>query len=107
MTYVDFKNKVVFNGSDLGKEYIAKGVIERMAQRIGKDQNVRMIQKSPPINSVSPEQKEDLNVAGEKEKTNALEKTIELLMGPVKNDNYVPNQLSREKKKRKRRSLHL
>ena len=36
MTYIDYKNKVVFNGSAPGKEYGAKGVIERMAQRIVK-----------------------------------------------------------------------
>lgn len=29
ITYVDFKTKCVFNGSDLGKEYSAKGLIEK------------------------------------------------------------------------------
>jgi hypothetical protein len=107
MTYVDYKNKVVFNGSDLGKEYSAKGVIERLAQRIVKEQDVPMIQRPKIINSVSPGQKEDVNVAGEKEKNSALEKTIELLMGPATNDNYASSQLIRKKKKRKRQSLHL
>ena len=107
MTYIDYKNKVVFNGSDLGKEYSAKGVIERMAQRIVKEQETPIIQRSTRINSVPQEPKEDLNVAGEKEKNNALETTIALLMGPAKNDNYVPSQLTRKKKKRKRQSLHL
>lgn len=57
MTYVDFKNKVVFNGSDLGKEYGANGVIERLAQRIVNGQDVRMIQSPKIINSLSPGQK--------------------------------------------------
>ncbi len=30
MTYVDIKTKSVFNGSDLGKEYSAKGILERL-----------------------------------------------------------------------------
>ncbi|WP_245916992.1 relaxase/mobilization nuclease domain-containing protein [Mucilaginibacter yixingensis] len=34
MTYVDHKNKVVFNGSELGKAYSAKAVLER-CQNIG------------------------------------------------------------------------
>ncbi|MEP6677187.1 MAG: relaxase/mobilization nuclease domain-containing protein [Ferruginibacter sp.] len=106
VTYIDYKNKVVFNGSDLGKEYSAKGVIERLAKGIVKEQDVRMIQRPKIINSAFPEQKEEVNMAVEKEKSSALEKTtIELLMGPAKNDNYVPSQLTTKKKKRKRQSL--
>ena len=30
ITYVDLKTKSVFNGSDLGKEYSAKGILERL-----------------------------------------------------------------------------
>ena len=66
-----------------------------------------MIQRPKIINSVSPEQKEDVNVAGEKEKSSALETTIALLMGPAKNDNYLPYQLKGKKKKRKRKSQNL
>ena len=29
ITYVDLKNRCVFNGSDLGKEYSAKGILQR------------------------------------------------------------------------------
>ena len=95
MTYIDYKNKVVFNGHDLGKEYSAK------------EQDVQMIQRPTINNSVSPGQNEEINIGGEKEKDGAFEKTIELLMGPAKNDNYVPSQLIRKKRKRKRWSLHL
>ena len=30
LTYIDFRTKCVFNGSDLGKEYSAKGIMERL-----------------------------------------------------------------------------
>ena len=30
ITYVDLKTKCVFNGSDVGKEYSAKGILERL-----------------------------------------------------------------------------
>ncbi len=101
MTYIDYKNKVVFNGSDLDKEYSAKGVIERLAQRIVKEQETPILQRSTRINSAPRDPKEDLNVAGEKEKSNALETTIALLMGPARNDNYVPSQLIEEKERKK------
>jgi len=34
ITYIDHKTKSVFNGSDLGKQYSAKGIIERCHQEI-------------------------------------------------------------------------
>ena len=75
MTYIDYKNKVVFNGSGRDKEYSAKGVIARLAQRIVKEQETPVIQRSTRITSLPKEQKEDLNLAGEREKSNGLETT--------------------------------
>ena len=31
LTFIDNKNKTVFNGSDLGKDYTAKGIMERLS----------------------------------------------------------------------------
>jgi hypothetical protein len=45
ITYVDYKHKVIFNGSDLGKEYSVRGLIERLAQRIVTEQQTPIIQK--------------------------------------------------------------
>jgi len=33
VTYVDHRNKTVFNGSDLGKAYSAKGLLQRLSER--------------------------------------------------------------------------
>lgn len=107
MTYIDYKNKVVFNGSDLGKEYSAKGLIERLAQRIVQAHGGPNMQRSTGLNSVTREQTENLNIASEKEKSNVLETTIALLMRPTKIDNYMPYQLRGKKKKRKRKSQNL
>jgi hypothetical protein len=30
ITYVDHRNKTVFNGSDIGKDYSAKGLLEKL-----------------------------------------------------------------------------
>ena len=43
----------------------------------------------------------------EKGKITDLEKAVELLMGSVKENNYIPYQLLQKKKKKTRRSLHL
>lgn len=32
LTYVDFRSKCVFNGSDLGRECSAKGILEQLRQ---------------------------------------------------------------------------
>ena len=107
MTYIDYKNKVVFNGSDLSKEYSAKGLIERMAQKVIKKPEISLLQK--PINKISllPKSIKQQDLAGEKERNSRLEKAIELVMNPVKENNYLPYQLFQKKRKRKKRSLHL
>ena len=107
MTYIDYKNKVVFNGSDLGKEYSAKALVERMAQSIVKDPELWISQKPKIAKAISEEQKENQDIAIEKEKTTDFEKAVELLMGSVKENNYIPYQLLQKKKKKTRRSLHL
>ncbi len=107
MTYIDHKNRVVFNGSDLGKEYSAKGLIERMAQKMVEKPKVALLQQLRPYNYLLPKREEQQDLAGEKEKTLGLEKAIELVMKPVNENIYVPKQLLQKKRKRRKRSLHL
>ena len=97
----------MFNGSDLGKEYSAKGLIERLAQKIIKEPGVSLLQRPKQINSLLPKREERQDFAGEKEKNLGLEKAIELVMKPVDDSNYLPKQLLQKKRKRKRRPLHL
>lgn len=46
-------------------------------------------------------------MAIEKEKIGSLEKAIDLVLSPMKNDNYLPYHLLQKKRQRKKRSLHL
>jgi hypothetical protein len=101
ITYIDYNNKVVFNGSDLGKEYSAKGLTERIAQKIKKEPEPSLLLRSKPKNSLLPKRGEQQDFAGEKEKNPGLEKALELIMGPVKENNYLPYQLLQKKRKRK------
>lgn len=107
LTYIDYKNKVVFNGSDLGKEYSAKGLIERLNQTNIKTPENSLIQ-NPKQNELSfhPVNK-PTHLAGEKEESSAIEKTVNILMSPNNESNFVPNQLLRKKKTKKKRGLHL
>lgn len=54
LTYIDHKNKTVFNGSDLGKEFSAKAVIDSFGQKpvteqkisiSNRDENIRQFQQ--------------------------------------------------------------
>jgi hypothetical protein len=99
ITYVDNKTKCVFNGSDLGKAYSAKDLLARC------------------IDSISVEKKKEKKVAGErknievkqykqpdfeKEKTIAEPNLLEQLMQPKEGFDYVPCQLKKSKRKKRK-----
>jgi hypothetical protein len=106
MTYIDYKNKVVFNGSDLGKEYSAKGLIECMAQKIIKESEPSLLLRPKPNSSLLPKWAEHLDFAGEKEKNLGFEMAIEIVISPVKENNFLPCHLLQKKRKRKKHSVH-
>lgn len=95
ITYVDHKTQCVFNGSSLGKDFSAKGILERCEQSIsynGKFKNIS--------SSLSPENTQNL-ASNEYLKT----KPIELLMRTENNNDYVPKHLKQKKKRRLRRGI--
>ncbi len=65
LTYIDFKNKCVFNGSDLGKEFSAKAILEQinLVQDFNKEKERQPI-KNNPINSnlISKSEKQTTNI---------------------------------------------
>lgn len=101
MTYVDFKNKIVFNGTDLGKEYSAKGLVERLANRIMQDEarEQKLGQKfnNIPGKEVTPE----ILLADEKGKSQAFERAMEVVLRPMEQPNYIPGELLKKKRKKK------
>ena len=70
---------MVFNGSDLGKEYSAKGIMERMAQKMIKKPEISLLQK--PINKMSllPKSIKQQDLAGEKKEPQVLKRQLNLL----------------------------
>jgi len=111
MTYIDHQNKVVFNGSDLGKEYSANQIQERIREQMLQIQQ-QVIQSelaikykpipnqtSEVVTNQPPAQKPDAEI-----KLSGLIEIMDVLTKP-ENEGYTPSDL-KKKQKRKRKRLH-
>lgn len=104
ITYVDHKSRTVFNGSDLGKQYSAKAIVEQCGGQVA-EFPVRTVIKA----------KKDKKIATSKEKKEAISTGIHesgaaklpaIIPDATKTVDYVPYELKkRKRKKRKRISL--
>ncbi|HMG66833.1 MAG TPA: hypothetical protein VK588_04070, partial [Chitinophagaceae bacterium] len=112
MTYIDHQNKVVFNGSDLGKQYSANEIQERIRQQqlekmkqVLKDEPTlkhKPIPKQPSETFIEQPPKQNFDTGlqfdGLTDIMNALTKS--------EYEGYVPGELKRkQKQKRKRKRI--
>jgi hypothetical protein len=99
LTYIDHNTKCVFNGSDIGKEYSAKGILEKC----GITQMIPVPDKSaePKIPSDKKELRSDPET--QHEQLDDSSNLLDILMMPKEEYNYLPYEL-RKQKKRKRKS---
>jgi hypothetical protein len=100
ITYVDHKTKSVFNGSDLGKEYSAKAILEKCSGRNQlkpEDLNDRFL-KAERIPLL--QKKHQGSQQAVQEKAGNL---LESLTTPSNFIDYVPQQLLKKKKRKKKR----
>jgi hypothetical protein len=95
--YIDFRTKFAFNGTDLGKEFSAKGIMDRCCQQQEVSTN-NQVQKSQSTNLIT-EKEVSINIS--------KENILEPLLAPVKQNDYLPYQLSKKKRKKKTNRLHL
>ena len=93
ITYVDFKTKCVFNGSDLGKEYSAKGLMERCAIQTEKP----MIQRMKLSHEIEDDKVEYSNNIHQ-----GILRTIDELIKPEMNQNANEPFEQKQFKKKKR-----
>jgi hypothetical protein len=100
MTYVDHANKTVFNGSDIGKEYGAKAILERIEANEQKH-TVKLSQNR----EITFDIKEAKGVAGEMKKS--ISDTWIDLTRSIKQDAYVPWQFRKKKKKKQSRGMRM
>lgn len=109
LTYIDHEKKTVFNGSDLGKEYSAK----RMQEKLGMERQVQP-EKSERQSSQSKEPvppKKELQEKEDHSKDVSLTQTIgkglsgmiQDLMQPDSGTESLNNELKKEEEKRRRR----
>jgi len=95
LTYIDHINKTVFNGSDIGREYSAKAMLEKF-EGFQEKQSNQQAQKVE-LNISKAEEK---SVADEMKK--AVDNPLLELLNPVRESNYVPHQLLKKKRGKKK-----
>ena len=103
ITYVDHKNKAVFNGSDLGKQYSAKTILEQCGRQVTASA-VKSITKAAKEKEIPPgENKKEM--AHTPQNGNEAGKLPDVIPAASSTVDFVPYDLKKRKKKRKRISL--
>lgn len=97
LTYIDHNSKCVFNGSDIGKDYSAKAILEKC----GLVQNMSTQQKAIE-KKISETNSMKMSPDKNNQQEQHLSKIIEGIITPTEEYQYVPFELKkRSKKKRK------
>ena len=104
ITFVDNQNKVVFNGSDLGKGYSAAALINYFENRVvtypsSSASSTEKEHKNKDLNSVNPTSVLDKI----QEHTIADKSLLEILFDPEKQSGFTPLQLLQKKCKKKKK----
>ncbi len=101
VTYVDHRTKCVFNGSVLGKRYSAKAILERCKEVQKTPAQKDDFVKQPSFQTMLPNEQRVTSGTVQNKDENDL---LETLLLPEHTSGYVPNQLTKKgKKKRKKR----
>jgi hypothetical protein len=107
LTYIDYNTKSVFNGSDLGKQYSAKGILERL----GLEKTLNLLQKEKePVSNQEKIFGDGFRKDPEhiKEQTPQFSKILDLLIKPEEQFEQAPYEfrINRKKKKQRQRSRY-
>lgn len=99
LTYIDHKTKCVFNGSDIGKEYSAKSILEKC----GITQSISE-REEPYQTKISKAEKHELQseLSEQHEQKQDFSRLLEEIINPVEEHNYLPYQLRKQKKKKRK-----
>lgn len=107
ITYVDHATKTVFNGSDLGKEYSAKAVLEKCGEVAFKPEHLNQKQaqeqKSQCIKQKEFTRKKSSSVLPHAKK--ASRNLLDTVLRPSRTNDFVPQEFLKKKKRRKNLSL--
>jgi len=107
ITFIDHRNKVVFKGSDLGTAYSAKAISELLSAKNaapGMTKTESQAKQNVGIPSFPTPEKQAGSLFPDTEKRSGKD-VIEVLTQAEYSSNYVPAELRRTKKRRKKRSI--
>ncbi|MES1217675.1 MAG: relaxase, partial [Bacteroidota bacterium] len=101
VTYIDHRSKCVFNGSDLGKQYSAKGILQSC--------NYSSSQIPAPGNEKQHPQTEFILSPNysTNEKPGEIEKIKELKMGSrqITSQDYIPFQWKKKRRRKRKKNI--
>ncbi len=98
LTYIDHHTKCVFNGSDIGKSYSAKGILEKCGITQFIPEQTKAIEHTPTSQAIKPKQTHELTPS----KQLALGKIIEEVIKPTEEIHYLPYELKKRRRRKKR-----
>ena len=106
ITFVDNQTKCVFNGSDIGKQFSAASLQNRISNVDSEVNQKDVLQKEESASEYSDSSSRRLQFQNDNEKTTnktlATESVLEQLLMPKRQNENVPFQLKRKKKRKKR-----
>ena len=97
LTYIDHNTKSVFNGSDIGKEYSAKAILEKC----GTTQSL-ISEKANEQKQLNKDETISVDIDKSRESRQDLFKALDVLITPQEQFNYLPYDLRKHKRKRKK-----
>jgi len=106
ITYVDNFTKCVFNGSDLGKQYSAAAIKERLGDHT-LELSKAIVQ---PSNQTFPSHNRNENISSKQTAAEANDKSVpnsivEKIINPGKEFDFIPWQLKKKRKRKKKMNL--
>lgn len=106
ITYVDNKNKIVFNGSDLGKGYSVAAIQSRLGKNTGAI-GLNTIDPSDGKTLTSKNKNADLNIHQEKEiALTQKQSLIDIIISPTEQFGNTAFHLLKKKRKKKRKNTN-
>lgn len=110
LTYIDHQAKAVFNGSDLGKEYAAKRVLERLGVQQTNKQAREQKQEQPKQKTQSkgkqPAQPKEQTYNAADGLFKGLSKALEQVIQPEDANEQLASELKEELKRKRRKREH-
>jgi hypothetical protein len=107
ITYVDHTTKTVFNGSDLGKEYSAKAVLEKCGEMVLKPEllNQKQVYEQKSQRSQQKEFNRKKSSCAIPHSKRPSKNLLDTVLRPSHTNDFVPQEFLQKKKKRKYLSL--